>query len=100
MSIILDLAFRGRVVMLPEYLSAMRMHSQQLSNPDQNPRLIHSIKSWLPLAEDAYAFGLISEKQHRDALESILAQFRRFLRMFPSLEDDIAGLEARLAALR
>jgi hypothetical protein len=100
MAIILDLAFQGRVVMLPERLSAMRMHSEQLSSPDKNPRLVYSIKSWLPLVEDAYAFGLLSEKQHLEGLKKVLAQFRRFLRMFPTLEEDIASLELNLEALR
>lgn len=100
MTIILDLALQGRAVILPEYLSAMRMHSLQLSNPDHNPRLIHSIKSWLPLADDAYAFGLMSDKQYRGALDTILDQFRRFLRMFPTLREDIAKLEAKLATMR
>ena len=100
MTLILDLALQGRAVILPEYLSAMRMHSQQLSNPDHNPRLIHSIKSWLPLADDAYAFGLMSDEQHRNALVTILDQFRRFLRMFPTLKEDIAKLEARMAKMR
>ena len=99
MTIILDLAFLGRIATLPEPLSAMRMHPDQLSNPDTNPRLIHSVKSWLPLCEDAYAFGLISAKQHQDALETVLAQFGRFLRMFPTLKDDIADLQARLAQI-
>lgn len=100
MSIILDLAFQGRAVLLPEFLSAMRMHDEQLSNPERNPRLIHSIKSWLPLADDAYAFGLMSDRQHRDALEKILAQFRRFLRIFPTLQEDIDALEPTIASLR
>ena len=99
MSIILDLSFQGRVVTLPEYLSAMRMHDEQLSNPARNPRLIYSIKSWLPLADDAYAFGLISSKQYRDALNKILAQFQRFLHMFPSLQEDISALEPRIGGL-
>ncbi len=100
MTIILDLAFLGRIVGLPVPLSAMRMHPDQLSNPDANPRLIHSIKSWLPLSEDSYSFGLISKRQHLDALETVLAQFRRFLGMFPTLEDDVTHLEARLAQVQ
>ena len=100
MAIILDLAFQGRVVMLPERLSAMRMHSEQLSSPDKNPRLVYSVKSWLPLVEDAYAFGLLSEKQHLEGLNKVLAQFHRFLRMFPTLKEDIAALELKLEALR
>jgi glycosyltransferase involved in cell wall biosynthesis len=100
MAIILDLAFQGRVVLLPERLSAMRMHSEQLSSPEKNPRLVYSVKSWLPLVEDAYAFGLLSEKQHLEALKNVLAQFHRFLRMFPTLKEDIAALELKLEALR
>lgn len=97
MTIILDLAFLGRVVTLPEPLSAMREHPDQLSNPDKNPRVVHSIKSWLPLTDDALAFGLISERQHHDASEKILAQFGRFVRIFPTLQRDITDLQARLA---
>jgi glycosyltransferase involved in cell wall biosynthesis len=99
MSIILDLAFQGRAILLPEYLSAMRMHDEQLSNPGRNPRLIHSIKSWLPLADDAYAFGLLSDQQHQDALLKIFHQFQRFLRMFPSLQEDITALQPRITRL-
>ena len=99
MSIILDLAFTGRVVILPETLSAMREHPDQLSNHRNNPRLIHSIRSWLPLIEDAYAFGLITEQQHRIALLKVLDQFRRFVRTFPPLREDVARLETRLAGL-
>jgi hypothetical protein len=100
MSIILDLAFQGRAVLLPEYLSAMRMHDEQLSNPGRNPRLIYSIKSWLPLADDAYAFGLLSAQQHQDALLKIFDQFQRFLRMFPSLQEDIKALQPRITGLK
>ena len=100
MTIILDLAFQGRAIILPEYLSAMRMHSEQLSNPEKNPRAIHTIRSWLPLVEDAHAFGLITDAQHRSALNTILDQFRRFLKMFPALHQDIIGLETRIARLR
>lgn len=99
MAIILDLAFSGRVVTLAEPLSSMRKHSLQLSNPSTNPRVVRSITSWLPYADDAYAYGLISEQQHRKALKSILAQFGRFRRMLPSLEDDIERLEERLIKL-
>jgi hypothetical protein len=99
MTIILDLAFQGRVVMFPEPLSAMRTHPDQLSNPAANPRLVHSITSWLPLTEDAHAFGLMSDKQFHDALESILGQFHRFLGTFPTLKADITSLQAKLATI-
>jgi hypothetical protein len=100
MTIILDLAFQGRVVMLAEPLSSMRMHDEQLSNPGKNLRLIHTIKSWLPLVDDAHAYGLISDVQYFKALESVLMQFRRFLRMFPALEEDIDRLRERLLRVR
>lgn len=100
MTIILDLTFLGRTVVLPEVLSAMRMHPEQLSNPDTNSRLVHSIKSWLPLAEDAFAFGLLSRQQHIQALDTILAQFKRFIRLFPELADDAEHLQTRLESLR
>jgi glycosyltransferase involved in cell wall biosynthesis len=100
MTIILDLAFSGRVVTLPEPLSAMREHPDQLSNPAYNPRVVHSVKSWLPLADDAHAFGLISDRQHRDALDNILAQFERFVGRFPQLGEDITALGARLGRLQ
>lgn len=97
MTIILDLAFQGRVVALPDRLSSMRMHAEQLSNKAQNPRLVYTVRSWLPLADDAHAFGLLSDAQHRQALDTVLAQFRRFIKTFPELAADIATLEARMA---
>lgn len=97
MAIILDLAFQGRAVMFPEPLSAMRLHDMQLSNPSENPAGIHSLKSWLPLAEDAHAFGLISDEQLQTARTSILALYRRFYRVYPSLREDASRLETKLA---
>jgi glycosyltransferase involved in cell wall biosynthesis len=99
MAIILDLAFQGRTVVIAEPLSAMRTHPQQLSNPDTNPRVVHSLTSWIPLAEDAYAYGLISHQQRQEALKNILEMFRRFLHLFPVLAEDIADLEVKLHAI-
>ena len=96
MAIILDLAFLGRVATIPKALSAMRVHPAQLSNPETNPRAIGTVTSWLPLAEDAHAFGLIDDDQLQHALVEILAQFGRFRRRFPVLEQDMARLQQRL----
>jgi hypothetical protein len=96
MTIILDLAFQGRVVMYPEPLSAMRSHPEQLSNPAVNPKLIHTLTSWRALAEDAYAFGLISQTQLVTALQAARGLYRRFVAMFPELAREIAQLESEL----
>ncbi|HPR05087.1 MAG TPA: glycosyltransferase family A protein [Denitromonas sp.] len=98
MAIILDLAFAGRVAVLAEPLSSMRTHALQLSNPANNPRAVSSIRSWLTLAEDAHAFGLLSESQFSVTLDAVLALFRRFRQAFPPLENDIARLEEKMAS--
>jgi glycosyltransferase involved in cell wall biosynthesis len=94
MTIILDLAFQGRVIAYPEPLSAMRIHPDQLSNARVNPLGICSLTSWLPLAEDAYAFGLIRDSELDRAKQSILETYRRFVSTFPQLANDLADLEA------
>ena len=98
MAIILDLAFAGRVAVLAEPLSSMRTHALQLSNPANNPRAVSSIRSRLTLAEDAHAFGLLSESQFSVTLDAVLALFRRFRQAFPPLENDIARLEEKMAS--
>lgn len=98
MTIILDLAFLGRVVVFPEPLSAMRSHEKQLSNPQINPNGIHTVTSWDPLVRDAHAFGLITHDQLQKALRSIADQYRRFLRVYPELSERLKLLEQELSA--
>lgn len=100
MCIVLDLAFRGRVVMLPERLSAMRIHADQLSNPGKNPGAVNSVRSWVPILDDAYAYGLLNESQRLEGLQNALAQFRRMVGVFPSLGADIESLQTRLQGLQ
>ena len=85
MTIILDLAYQGRVVILPECLTAVRHHANALSNASRNPLAYRSISSWLPLALDANAFGLLSDDGLRVALGNLLPRLRRWQDRFPAL---------------
>ena len=92
-AILLDLAYQGRVAILPQILSAVRHHANALSNVQCNPLAGRSISAWLPLALDAHAFGLISEVELRSGLEALLPRLRRWQDRFPDLAAEAARVE-------
>lgn len=95
-TIILDLAYQGRVVILPDVLTSVRHHANALSNADRNPLAYRSISSWLPLALDAYAFGLLPGEALCSALAALLPRLRRWQDRFPTLSAEATKVEAML----
>ena len=99
MTILLDLAYQGQVVILPEALTAVRHHAGALSNANRNPLAYRSIASWLPLALDAHRFDLLSREELRSGLAGLLPRLRRWEHRFPALSVEATKIENTLRRL-